>query len=270
MEFRLMRLISLLALAVGLAFGQGESGMVHIDTNASSFLTSIGSGNIALAVCNTSSCGGALGWSSAGGWIPAETRKADTPGPTLAQVKAARWLVPAKMIASPSYLKVANAIGLKSAAIEESNLLQALKDREVKVYDFDKVDQYLYRKALKQGANMRWVWKPMRSADMKAIENSATRYQDIAGMGFVHPVEYTHPIPERVIDLAGCLLQEVENAIFFVSDYSAIHPDPFMAVTTPKLLEAHKVYIVAVWDEPTFNDGGEPLMVTPMRQIASR
>lgn len=263
MQFSFTKLLFMLALVVSLSFGQTSI------TGTGSWLTAT-TGNVALAVCTPASCGSSMGWSSGGSWIPAETRKADTPGPTLAQVKQAAWLVPAKMVASPTYLKVAKAVGLDSAAIQESNLLQALKDREVKVYDFDKVDQYLYRKALKQGANMRWVWKPMRTADMKAVENSSTRYQDIAGMGFVHPVEYTHPIPERVLDLAGCLLDDVKDAIFFVSDYSQIRPDPFLAVTTPKLLEAHKVYIVAAWSEPTFEDGGAPLVVSTTRQISSR
>lgn len=266
MQFSFTKLLFMLALVVSLSFGQsGGTGTIHSDSTAN-FVTLGSSGALSLSAPSTGSVLRLVG----GEWIPAETRKADTPGPTLAQVKQAAWLVPAKMVASPTYLKVAKSVGLDSAAIQESNLLQALKDREVKVYDFDKVDQYLYRKALKQGANMRWVWKPMRTADMKAVENSSTRYQDIAGMGFVHPVEYTHPIPERVLDLAGCLLDDVKDSIFFVSDYSVIHPDPFLAVTTPKLLEAHKVYIVAAWDEPTFEDGGTPLIVSTTRQIASR
>ena len=42
------------------------------------------------------------------------------------------------------------------------------------------------------------------------------------------------------------------EAMLIVSDYETVKPDPFLAVTTPALLAAGKIWIVAVWDEPNF------------------
>jgi hypothetical protein len=71
-------------------------------------------------------------------------------------------------------------------------------------------------------------------------------------MGFISPNEYAQSVPYRVLGEMKVLMEAVPEALFLISDYEAIKPDPFLAVTTEKLLGAGKIWIVSQWDEPGF------------------
>ncbi len=32
-------------------------------------------------------------------------------------------------------------------------------------------------------------------------------------------------------------------------------PDPFLAITTGRLMEQHKIWVIEQWQEPTWDDG---------------
>jgi hypothetical protein len=201
-----------------------------------------------------------------------EMRSAKLPGATLIQVKQSKHEVPKTVLASQSYMKLAKSINLKSPAIDYAEVGEILADHGFLVYDYDKVDSFLYHAALKQGTNVRWVWKPMRDVDLKNAGGASWQTWD--GMGRISGSVYTKAIPERVLEKVACLLDEMKDAVFFVSDYEVVHPDPFLAVSTPKMLEGHKIFIVDQWDEPGFKDAPKPLaepVVAPIpeRMIAS-
>lgn len=203
-----------------------------------------------------------------------ETRIDDGRGPTLVQVKHSRHPLNRADLAPAEYAKTAASLGLEVPA-EEATLLQALNDNHLGTYNFAKVDDYLYRQALKLGTRYRWVWEPVGAAGLKAVNESGADYDAKADLGLVMAREYQRPVPLRVLNemkaLRGCLA----GAVFLVSDYEAVKPDPFLAVTTEKLLSAGKIWIVDQWDEPGFTDKAEPVSVptpppAPTTQVAQR
>lgn len=196
---------------------------------------------------------------------PMETRKATGPGVTLKQVKLSAALLDKKQLASSSYLTTAARIGLKSAATDEARVLQAIEQLCLPVYDFDKVDNYLYRAALKQGTNVRWVWKPMRDLDLEASKNGGLSWE--SRMGFLYPKVYGQRTPEEILETAGAILEVLPDAVLLVSDYEVIKPDPFLAISTKRLLQENKLWIVAQWDEPGF--GAAPVRAVPVNQTVA-
>ena len=233
-------------------------------------ITSAGSGTLSISNGGwTMMCADASGRVfSCGGSQDMETRSLKTPGITLIQVKQSRHAVPKTVLASESYLKLAKTISLKSPAVDSALMAEILADHGFLVYDYDKVDSYLYHAALKQGTNVRWVWKPMRDVDAK--NSGGASWQTWDGMGRISGTVYSKAIPERVLEKVACLLDEMKDAVFFVSDYEVVHPDPFLAVSTPKMLEDHKIFIVDQWDEPGFKDVPKPLAEPVSAPIADR
>ncbi len=185
----------------------------------------------------------------------AETRKNDNKGPTILQVRSAAKLLDKATLAPISYTNLARSIGVTIPA-EEADILQVIYDQELKVYDYDKVDNYLYRKALTQGTQVRWVWKPIRDKDIKALQSTSGR----TNVGIIYNAVYTNKIPMRILQEAKEILDKIPDAILLVSDYEVIRPDPFLAITTEKLLNAGKLWIIDQWDEPAFDDSSDKIV----------
>src|ERR1035441_8133976 len=137
--------------------------------------TSLTIGSIAGIITAAGSSGTATMWLTNGRdnetlyGVPTETRKDDGKGPTIHMVKLAAKHWESLPLAPGGYLARAEKIGLQSAGTDEARMLSAIHDAHLKVYEFAKVDDYLYRKALKQGTNVRWVWEPMRETDLKSV-----------------------------------------------------------------------------------------------------
>jgi hypothetical protein len=247
--------IGILSILVGgSAFGQVTTsditiGNTIIDRGSSSYF--IGGGAATWSSVGCPGCGISSNLSLVG--LTIETRKDDGRGPTLVQVKSSAHKIPALEIATPTWLKLAKQINLDSAAVDEANLAKTISEHEWSVYDYAKVDDYLYRQALRMGTNTRWVWKPVREADMK-LTSGANTWSVRPAMGFVYPKVYGRAIPERIMDKIACVLQDMPDALFLVSDFEVVKPDPFLAVTTAKLLGEDKIYIVAQWNEPGFTE----------------
>lgn len=238
------------------AFGQ-TSGRVQTLGTA----TTTGGTLVAPNIPDLGGCTGCVAWTDGGSltwrnadFLPSETRKPITPGVTIMQVRAAAKRVEQFALASPSYIRTAKALKVNSAAIDEANLMQELHDHALKVYDYGKVDQFLYNMALKMGANTRWVWKPLRDRDMeRAFTDNTVRPE----MGFVYRKQYSRAVPERILNVVASLLECVPDAVFLVSDFEVFKPDPFLAITTNKLMLEGKIFIIANWDEPGFKDAPE-------------
>lgn len=236
---------SALVLMAGALFSQTT---LRLNSDSSSFnVGQTTSGMITLAQSP------AIQWNQSTVFIgaPTETRKLDTRGPSLAQVKLAAFQLTQKQLAPAIYISMANSIGLDGPQTDEARLLQIIFDQELKVYDPAKVDAYLYREALKQGAQVRWVWKPMRSKDLESAKAASYRQFDA---GYVAGAQYAKPLPLRVLAGVKEILERMPDAVFLVSDFEVVRPDPFLAVTSKKLIEQGKLWIINCWDEPGFED----------------
>jgi hypothetical protein len=218
----------------GLVIGGSSSGL-----SAAYYLTSTGT----LTASN---------WVSGSNWITKETRPLDHKGPSLTQVKLDARLLSSEQLPPRGYYKLAKSIGVIASG-DEAALLELIHDHGMKVFNYTSVDAYLYRKALSQGANMHWVWKPIRQADIEKIKASIT-YQDNPGVGIIFDKAYARELPKRILEEAAAFIDACPDAVFLSSDYENIKPDPFLAVTTPSLLAAGKIWIVDVWAEPGFED----------------
>ncbi len=149
-------------------------------------------------------------------------------------------------LAPVAYLELARSINLDSAATDEIRLTEAILHQGLTVYDAHLVDEYLTDKAEAISVNTRWVWKALRKVDEP--ERGA---QDLNGIMVLSTV-YRHPVPATALAKVKELLDEMPDASFFVSDYETVKPDPFLIVTTKRLMEAGKGFIIDQWDEPGF------------------
>jgi hypothetical protein len=236
--------------------GTGTSGTI-----TAGVITGGGDGNLVL--------GSDGGWVSANGasftivnhsgisWTQ-ETRKLDNKGPTIEQVKLSAALLDKNHLPPAGYLKLARHIGLDGPAYDEARVLQAIDELGLTVYNAEKVDNYLYREALKKNVRTRWVWKPLRAKDLKAIS------EDVGWQQNIYRKQYAHAVPERVLASVNRILERLPEAMFLISDFEYIKPDPFLAITTPKLLGENKLWIVEQWDEPGFGADPEPTKTRPI------
>lgn len=188
-----------------------------------------------------------------------ERRKLPVPMPQLGNVKASARLISKTSLASASYVKVAVAIGLKSAGVDEAVALDMIDQLEIKVYSYKAVDEWLYASALKMGSDVRWVWKPLRDGDLQAsrlamADGSVNQWDVRAGFGALSTRLYGQAIPERVLNRVAAVLAKMPDAVFLISDYEVEKPDPFLAVTTKLLIQEGKLWIIDQWDEPGFRD----------------
>ena len=142
--------------------------------------------------------------------------------------------------APDAYIALATELGIESAAVDEQRLREAICELGLMVYDYDKVDAWLTRKANEKsgGTRYRWTWKGLRPKDAAALPVT---------LQWAAPADpYAHAVPMQKLS------KEVDNALFFVSDYEAVVPDPFLSVTTPAMYAANKQFVVERWDEPGF------------------
>jgi len=244
--------------------GSTTTGLGWVTGNADGTLSipSVGSGSTIVMTD-----GGGRTWS----W-PAdttlETRKDDGKGPTIIQVDRSAKIIKVAQLAPVGYMDLAVKIGLTpSPVMDEANLLDAISTVGLHVYDWTTVDEYLYRKALRQGAHMRWVWKPLREADLQSahMANAASGFT-IPRVGYIFAEQYAQEVPLRILMDVKAILDADPSAKFFISDYETIKPDPFLMVTTEKLLKAGKCWIIDRWDEPGFSEASQVTRTVAERQ----
>jgi hypothetical protein len=258
-----MRVLSLLALSAVLAFGQhtiSGSGTIAGDSTSNlatwPTLSAGSSGSFFVSDGTSLRLVGSNG-------VPIETRKWDGKITTKQHVDATAKLITAKELAPPGYIELAKSLGMKAPTEDEAELLKLIYQHGWKVYDFDKVDDYLCRQAASMKANTRWVWKPMRDKDEKAFAAvGGVEWRETVGMGYVYGQVYDKRVPMAILETAKCVMEDMESAVFLVSDFAVVKPDPFLAVSTPGLLQAGKIFIVARWDEPGFQE--EPVTPGPL------
>ncbi len=159
---------------------------------------------------------------------------------------------PAPPALPPDYVALATGLGLRlpqpnprlAAAHAEAT---ALAEMGVTTFDLAAVDRYLTRLARKEGS--RWAWAPLRPRDA-IVEGSRREYNSrVPFHGELETEPYTHLVPGRVLAVVRDIGERLPAAHFYVSDYRAADPDPFiMFITTAALY----TWVFDVWDEPGF------------------
>lgn len=153
------------------------------------------------------------------------------------------------------YDKVAKTIGLKSPAMFAYKFRRILQREEICVYPNPKVEAFLgwaARQERAKGNYVEWVWRPLRERDQVEV-NSFSR-----GDGRIESGVYKKEMPLAALKI----VQKVEDALprrvlfarnpmkvsFFVSDYAAPKPDPFLMALGPD----GSRWVLYHWDEPNF------------------
>lgn len=187
-----------------------------------------------------------------GGGPSYETRKDDGKGPTLLQVKSTARGLLTRELPPADYVPLAKSAGIDGPVIEQARMLEMIHNLELHVYDWKRVDEYLYRQALRQGTLVRWVWKPVRTPDIEKVAPMSLLTKE--GVGMVDAKLYARPLPVRILKRIKEIECEMPDAVFLVSDYEVVKPDPFLAISTKSLLDAGKIWIVEQWQEPGFSE----------------
>lgn len=93
--------------------------------------------------------------------------------------------------------------------------------------------------------DQRWVWRPLRPQDCAE-----------------HQLPYARLIPENALQLVGLIEARFAGQVrFFVSDYQAVNPDPFLSV-----LFAGRRWVIAEWPAPDW----KPHPLAPAEAVARR
>lgn len=146
------------------------------------------------------------------------------------------------------YRALAAKIGLRVLTAKQS-LRQVLHDETIPVYDLRRVESYM-RRVTPRGKD--WGWRACREHDvLSRMHYGSSNGSFIAGI-------YAHPLPFPVLHTIERVSAACPEALFFVSDYEAVRPDPFLMVTMypvdHRLWEAtpETCFVIERWDEPSF------------------
>lgn len=222
-------------------------------TTTSNVLYTVDNGSMGNSAWACDSSGSCMSLTTA----PVALRKHNPHPATIQSVKASAALLDHAVLAPASYSTLSTSIGLNpSVTSDEARITDAIAKLGLHVYTFSLVDDYLYSKAIEHGKNIRWVWKAMRDADLKAMAGLQSYpvidAESVDQTGVMDPMQYARRLPVSVLENVKNFLGEVPDANFFISDYVSVKPDPFLMVTTPRLFAAGKIWVIQVWDEPGF------------------
>lgn len=154
------------------------------------------------------------------------------------------------------YEKLSSELEFFPVELIEAKFLRYLSDNKIRVFDNGEVAEYLREKA--EDKKEMWVWKPLREKDKWQGSWGWDRWLPGRfggkGHGFYRASEpkcrpYTKLVPYKILELVRDIETEIpEGLSFFVSDYVAVNPDPFIMATA---LDMNRI-IFGVWDEPDF------------------
>lgn len=154
-----------------------------------------------------------------------------------------------------TYQRIAKKLGFHPSAQLRAEVLAFMADHGIKTYNYDRVHRYMDREAEKHGTG--WSWFPMRAVDVLDIDILEPNHDSGDIMGAAEP--YKHVIPLRVLEKVELIEKKFDDAVrFYVTDYTAVDPDPFIAVyvENPNLdgdeTPEGSLIIFDVWDEPGF------------------
>jgi hypothetical protein len=187
---------------------------------------------------------------------------ADAPPPALPVPYVPEIDVETKGVDLDEYVRVARELGFEPPSLVDLKLGMFLQQQEIPCYDNQKVDHHLREWVEREhGPNgpfgtfetrHYWCWKPLSKDATKHKSLSARLGAMVSEQhGDVTSIPYDKHVPiealktaQRIKVGAPC---EVE---FFVSDYQAVRPDPFLMV---RAAGGKREFVVAHWDEPGFS-----------------
>ena len=146
---------------------------------------------------------------------------------------------------SKTYLQACKDIGASQLA-DQDNLKMILAVEVGHEYDLEQVNRFLFKLC---PDSQQVVWRGLcglvDGVDGRLTYDGLTRAICIVG----HP-RYSKYVPESALNLISVIEKEVPNTFgYFVSDYEAARPDPFLLVRNPLTRNS----IVALhWDEPNW------------------
>ncbi len=87
---------------------------------------------------------------------------------------------------------------------------------------------------------MSWYWRPLRAVDVEFQPNA-------------NVTPYDKPVPIDMLRRVKTIADRFGNKVVFaVTDYAAVRPDPFLAVSPRGLVDQSRTLVIGVWDEPGF------------------
>jgi hypothetical protein len=140
------------------------------------------------------------------------------------------------------YIKLAAELGL------DPDLRLCLMAHEVRVFDYAAVCQHM--ESLATAAGARWFWSPLRPKDGECPHMDGYRTGDGDRQGFTWlGRRYAHTVPIHVLERVAKIEREFAGrAYFFVSDYAAPDPDPYLMVTDGR----GTPFVTDRWAEPAW------------------
>jgi hypothetical protein len=229
----LTRASLLLALAAVLAFAQ--------PVNTTSALTTIGTGSISSGTFTYSgvTC-------TPNGWCYPSTGAALASAKPIPRPRSLK-LTP-QQVAPMSYIELAKEAGALGAA-ESAEIDQSLESLNLPVFNIRDVSDYMTDDAARHGHSS-WGWRPLRDGDSDLVDSASKK---MAGRSIgLDSRPYARQIPTDVLETVRLVAGALPKAVFLVSDYEDPKPDPFLAVTTPRMIQDGRVWVIADWDEPGF------------------
>lgn len=143
--------------------------------------------------------------------------------------------------------------GVESLPLAMQRLRAFLSARQMPTYSSDRVHRFLVEKAKKekQGGWISIAWCPLRAEDAKHQFQVTINYGENVTWHKSSESVYSKPVPIEALKIVRDVEREMPDTFaFYVSDYKAATPDPFLLVTHKRLYGDH---IVAYhWDEPDF------------------
>lgn len=158
------------------------------------------------------------------------------------------------------YAELSKEIGYSNPQMLKQQVELVLQRSNVQVYDLDHVYEYMLGMAQKQGDWYTWNWYALRQSDLSKVElnhHSKTfsrptnnRRSEIIFYGRFANGVYGKTVPIHILRMVKELEKDLdmERIGFYVTDYTAVNPDPFICLTAHGL----PIYVFGVWDEPGF------------------
>lgn len=154
-----------------------------------------------------------------------------------------------------TYEALAKELNFLPAQLLEIQLRRFLAEQQIQVYSYKEVDIYLATIAEKEGKV--WIWRPLRGCDEPNYRWNGRRPTGGGDLERGHGSykdewnyrPYDKAVPIHILRKVKKIQDEFDSHVkFFVSDYAAPNPDPFIMVTA---LGVDR-FIFGVWDEPGF------------------
>lgn len=150
------------------------------------------------------------------------------------------------------YLELASKLGFEPGQLLDIRMQNFLVEQQIPIYPEDAVEAFMIGVAEKEGAN--FFWRPLRKKDETNFKGWGWKRGQ--KHGYYQPDDsvcspYDKLVPAHILgDVAAIEIEFGDAVCFFVSDYEADSPDPFILVASPSKQVSR--YIFGCWDEPDF------------------